>query len=587
MKTRGSGRAISSSGVISHNRLSTNKLEVCQAKHCPNPTNKNKTKLSEAVSSSGAISHNRLSTIKLEDGQAKHSPNPTNKNKPKLSQAASPSGVISHNRLSTKNLEEGQAKPGPKSSNKNNRSKKINAASTSDVISHNRLSFKNLDDGHIEHATDTNNKTEPKNNELAFAAYGKPNRPTSKNTNAPPRTQILDQTEAKNGDRSGNKNSLKPLNNIVTDIKVKLNRITQTTKHMNSFQVNTVDILTSIYEWIEVASVQLNKDISNKNQTVTGSTCAAGSDHLETSNNVNHTNKEPLEDTTTGCRTLGSDVSRARRAELYKSRNIEDASFVKKNHMPDFRIGRRPLNQANPDILYRMITVDCKTPEEFVQLDSDLDKIDQINCGLINIDSLDVNKFGKVTITCENQEQKDDLFATLGESGYHPREIRKKNFNFALFGIDKNKSSQDVLDEMRRKDATKFEGVILLNRFNMNNIKDIIVFSCNEESRGLIAKQPHVHIGKKRFKLQNFIELIQCFKCSKFGHKSEYCQANKLSCPNCAGNHQLKDCLLSHVPKCSNCSSLKTVGGTDHSSWDVRCPYRKLWVIRQRTLSYG
>lgn len=501
------------------------------------------------VTLSGAVSHSRLGTTKLGDHQNELGPSQT---------------VNKSSRTDSKHLNRTAGKASENVNKPNNNTISIaesvhTLASSNGAVSHSRLGITTLENCPREPGP-TNNPTTNKTTKIKNAAAIEPAR------------KIKTKTKIINSEQT----SPDSIVTLASEIKTKLTRFKP---GQNLINKDTLELLKCMSLWIEAVSIEIE---NSKTAEPNGTAKPSNYEKAERvpDKDVNKA-REP------GKATLLSTVSCTARVENYKAKSIKSDSFACVEELPDFNTGRKPLNPANPHLLDRMIAVECESPEVFVKLDSDLDKMDQINRGLINIDKIDVNKNGKATITCESSEQKGELIGALTNLGYNPREIQKKNFNFALFGISKSKSSADILDEMKRKNPAKFGGVKLLDRFNMNNLQDVLVITCNDESRKQIIKQPYVHLSKRKFKLQNFIELTQCYKCSKFGHKSELCQANKLACPNCAGNHQLRDCPINHKPKCSNCSSLKTVEGVEHSSWDVRCPYRKLWIVKQRTSSYG
>ena len=111
-------------------------------------------------------------------------------------------------------------------------------------------------------------------------------------------------------------------------------------------------------------------------------------------------------------------------------------------------------------------------------------------------------------------------------------------------------------------------------RFSIDSSSDAVIFSCPERTAVEINRKPHTFLGKKRYKLCNFVDLVQCFRCSKFGHKTAKCVARKTCCPNCAQNHPLDECQTNHTPHCGNCLKVGAPHSA-HSSWDVRCPFHK------------
>jgi len=60
-----------------------------------------------------------------------------------------------------------------------------------------------------------------------------------------------------------------------------------------------------------------------------------------------------------------------------------------------------------------------------------------------------------------------------------------------------------------------------------------------------------LYIGKCRVK--EYVDIVRCFKCQRFGHRAAKCQAKVDSCGRCAvQGHRAKDCQGGPV-KCANC----------------------------------
>ena len=274
--------------------------------------------------------------------------------------------------------------------------------------------------------------------------------------------------------------------------------------------------------------------------------------------------------------------------DYYKNLNVSSEQFRRIENFPQFNTGKKPVNPTTLSGLNRMVTVRVDTPEDYLAMCDGLENCENLRNGSLNIEKISCNKHGKSTIICETEAQKETLKATLTNMNLKPEDARIKNFSFAIFGIQKHKTSDSIASELSRRDKMRFkkEDFVISERFAISKTKDAVVLSCKESMRTAIIEKPFVFLGTRRYTLNNFIELIQCFNCSKFGHKTNRCPKKTPSCPNCAGNHSLKDCESNFTPKCSNCS-LVTVEENRHSSWDVRCPYRRLWIGKQKKFLNG
>ena len=308
----------------------------------------------------------------------------------------------------------------------------------------------------------------------------------------------------------------------------------------------------------------------------------------ENSDSIEVTNKPEIQPKVTVVTTEIGKVSREDRIAYYKDLCVPSAHFSETENFPKFNTGKKPLNPARVDGLKRMVTVQLESPAQYQEMCEKLESNSLLMNGSLNIDKLTCNRNGKSTIICETEAQKESLKKVLSRMELEPADAKIKNFFFAIFGVLRTKKSEDIVSELLRRDKERFkEGDFEISeRFPISKSTDAVVFSCKESMRTAIVRRPKIYLGSRRYQLNNFVELTQCYKCSRFGHKANCCTEKTPSCPNCAGNHSLKDCPINFSPKCSNCSRV-TVRETGHSSWDVRCPYRKMWIKKQKSYFNG
>ena len=94
-----------------------------------------------------------------------------------------------------------------------------------------------------------------------------------------------------------------------------------------------------------------------------------------------------------------------------------------------------------------------------------------------------------------------------------------------------------------------------------------------------IMTQKKLKIGWHICNADNYINIVKCFKCCKFGHRAQKCTGDE-KCPICAENHKLKECKASIAEyKCINSVSHNTYHSQEnakvnenHSSLDKNCP---------------
>lgn len=278
--------------------------------------------------------------------------------------------------------------------------------------------------------------------------------------------------------------------------------------------------------------------------------------------------------------------SQKQRIKYYKGLKITNKNFFDED-FPSFNTGNNPINPLNIQKLEKMTNIKIDSPKEYGDLLNTLEKNEWVRNGITNIENIKCDNTGKVSIVCENLEQKNKLNEILAELKFNPINTKIKDFKFAIHGVPKIRDPNSIFEELEIRDPHRFGPgkTTYSEKFPIDASKNIITFKCTPNIATEFIKKPYVFIGLKKYSVRNFIDLIQCFTCSKFGHISNKCPVincpNKYRCPNCAGNHQLKTCKMIFTPCCSNCQS-SGIADTGHSSWDVRCPYRRSYIAIRR-----
>lgn len=88
-------------------------------------------------------------------------------------------------------------------------------------------------------------------------------------------------------------------------------------------------------------------------------------------------------------------------------------------------------------------------------------------------------------------------------------------------------------------------------------------------------KNGRLNILWDRVKCYEHVNLLRCYKCSRFGHIAEKCTSEKEICGNCGGEHPTRSCVTKDN-KCPNCvfknSELGLNLPVDHAAWYIKCP---------------
>lgn len=214
-------------------------------------------------------------------------------------------------------------------------------------------------------------------------------------------------------------------------------------------------------------------------------------------------------------------------------------------------------------------------------------KLDPVKLG-IGIRKVQACGKGKVMISCNSSQSVEVLRSeakeVLGkkyqvreqESGWRPR--------LMVLGLQKNCMDGD--------EETFVNNVIEHNKLDTNNdkvfVKKVISFpdarfprqvkvvlEVDAESRRRLIGAGILNLKWHTGRVRDHVFVRRCYKCGGYGHTQKDCK-NEVSCPDCAGDHDLNDCRARETDmKCNNCMSANKKLGLNlnihHSSRDHNC----------------
>ena len=96
-----------------------------------------------------------------------------------------------------------------------------------------------------------------------------------------------------------------------------------------------------------------------------------------------------------------------------------------------------------------------------------------------------------------------------------------------------------------------------------------------------------VSIGWDKCSVYEAFNVLRCFKCGEFGHKSTECK-NEETCSKCKGSHRTSECSSADY-KCVNCNKMnldrRMILCVNHPAFSVQCPvYLRLSEKKKKQL---
>ena len=113
------------------------------------------------------------------------------------------------------------------------------------------------------------------------------------------------------------------------------------------------------------------------------------------------------------------------------------------------------------------------------------------------------------------------------------------------------------------------------------------VFRCSPNIRKrLMDKGDFLYTQYSRCNVYDRYYVYQCFKCQKFGHRSQSCKSNFEVCAKCSGRHKFENCTQTDKPCCANCKGEGKLGAElEHWASSRDCPQMAAEILKVTKLT--
>lgn len=85
-----------------------------------------------------------------------------------------------------------------------------------------------------------------------------------------------------------------------------------------------------------------------------------------------------------------------------------------------------------------------------------------------------------------------------------------------------------------------------------------------------IMDRGSLYVGWRRCGVKEYVDVVRCLKCQRYGHVVKYCKSKVEVCSRCGEEHKTADCKSGDVWGCSNCKNSSKDWG--HSAGWTGCP---------------
>jgi uncharacterized protein YerC len=229
-----------------------------------------------------------------------------------------------------------------------------------------------------------------------------------------------------------------------------------------------------------------------------------------------------------------------------------------------------------------------------------------VNPTKLNV-KIDHTKFTKngIVIRCNDETSrsllKNNLQEGLGQ-GYTIQDAHKWNPRLIIKGVS-SKLVEDVpvdqlidgivtLNNLREvSDEITVPDIKLITTLKSGNTRNLVL-ETNSTTRRKMLAAGRVFVGWQSCTCDDYIRVIKCYKCSRFGHTQKNCTKANPSYSKCAQNHKTRNCNIKDW-KCITCiesnAKFKTSFLTNHycGDHDNCATYSKQIAMLQSRIDYG
>lgn len=219
-------------------------------------------------------------------------------------------------------------------------------------------------------------------------------------------------------------------------------------------------------------------------------------------------------------------------------------------------------------------------------------KVNPSNFKIVNIEQ---RRNGSIVIQSENNEEREKIKEVLQNEMSGSYEIKvphQKEMKIKLTGMTFKFTEDEIIEKLKRQNEILSESEIeIIKLFEYKRNGQIIyngILKIDKDSYIKVMDAQKLNIGWEKCRVFEGTDIIQCYKCMGYNHKSKECKFEEV-CYKCHGNHKSKECTNSILNKCINCvrvnKRLNLGLEENHTSTNRECPVyqNKLNAKRRRS----
>lgn len=219
------------------------------------------------------------------------------------------------------------------------------------------------------------------------------------------------------------------------------------------------------------------------------------------------------------------------------------------------------------------------------------DFISNINPASIKLNHVKEISKGGIALACGSKDQSDDLVKLATEklgAEYEIKMTELRKPRIKVIGMYEQFPNEELIEKIKEQNEFMKDSDIKVNHTYKgyhNNFSAIIEVDGTHFAK--VMEVGRLFVDLQSCKVFEDIQVMRCFNCSQYYHKSKDCQ-NKRSCQECGSEeHETSKC-NSEIKKCVNCEhAVKTYNvkyDINHAVHDRHCNVfvKKMHMLRRR-----
>ncbi|XP_046688987.1 golgin subfamily A member 6-like protein 22 [Homalodisca vitripennis] len=141
----------------------------------------------------------------------------------------------------------------------------------------------------------------------------------------------------------------------------------------------------------------------------------------------------------------------------------------------------------------------------------------------------------------------------MKRAGMEVREPVRKRPMVMLYDVEVSLTNEEVLREIHErnlkeefteeemKDEFRIRNRIVEGKGDRRKKLGSLDVECSGRMRNALRVRERVYVGWTSSRVKDYIDLLRCYKCQRFGHVAKFCNSKK-ACRRCSEEHDIREC---------------------------------------------